>query len=62
LDIKLTEASLGRKLGPVPDGVPLDGEVIELTEGIGEDEVLFRSQVLVVDVGHVFFGVRLIWK
>jgi hypothetical protein len=36
--------------------------VIELAEGIGEDEVLLRSQVLVVDVGHVFFGVRLIWK
>ncbi len=62
MGIKLTEASLGRKLGPVPDGVPLDGEVIELAEGIGEDEVLLRSQVLVVDVGHVFFGVRLIWK
>jgi hypothetical protein len=62
LGIKLTEASLGRKLGPVPDGVPFDGEVIELAEGIGEDEVLLRSQVLVVDVGHVFFGVRLFWK
>ncbi len=62
LDIELTEAGLGRKLGPVPDGVPLDGEVIELAKGIGEDEVLLRGQVLVVDVGHVLFGVRLIWK
>ena len=57
---QVTQACFRWKFGAIPDGVPLDREVVELAEWVREHEMFFGRQARVVDGPIVLFDLRMI--